>query len=181
MTGDWICDVCGGTFPETAKSESCYIATVCEKCCDSFDHKRSLEQYEAAVRYYQANVTTGEDRLRARVAELEAAIRSHRDQRGDDRCWLDDETLYRVLPEGFTPPVRDCAVELHLCEKFIATRHRPDCEYVSPQRRIEDLEAENATLRAVAIDLAECMDDDKDWDMKDLCNVAREALGMPPH
>lgn len=28
---------------------------------------------------------------------LESAIRKHRDQRGDDRCWLDDEELYKTL------------------------------------------------------------------------------------
>lgn len=44
-----------------------------------------------------------------RIAELEAAIRKHRDQRGDDRCWLDDLDLYAVLgdtqkPEFQLPP-----------------------------------------------------------------------------
>lgn len=32
-----------------------------------------------------------------RVSQLETAIRTHRDQRGDDRCWLDDAELYAVL------------------------------------------------------------------------------------
>lgn len=34
-----------------------------------------------------------------RVSQLETAIRTHRDQRGDDRCWLDDAELYAVLGE----------------------------------------------------------------------------------
>lgn len=80
--------------------------------------------------------------LRRRVAELEAAIRTHRDQRGDDRCWMDDETLYRVLPEGYSPPERDSAVELERCKQYIECRHNPGTEYVSPQRRIEELETE---------------------------------------
>jgi len=76
------------------------------------------------------------------ISTLENAIRNHRDQRGDDRCWQDDETLYSVLPEGYTPPARDSEVELGLCQKFIDTRHNPRTTYISPQRRIEELEAE---------------------------------------
>lgn len=68
------------------------------------------------------------------------AIRKHRDQRGDDRCWLNDEELYKVLPEGYTPPVRDTKVELEMCRKFIECRHNPATQYVSPQTRIEELE-----------------------------------------
>lgn len=87
-----------------------------------------------------------------RVRELEGAIRRHRDQRGDDRCWLDDEQLYRALPEGYTPPERDAKVELSLCEKYIACRHNPATEYVSPQRRIEELEAEVEDLRVKVVE-----------------------------
>jgi hypothetical protein len=40
---------------------------------------------------------------------LRAAIRKHRDQHGDDRCWLDDQELYKVLgdqnePDNSMPP-----------------------------------------------------------------------------
>lgn len=87
--------------------------------------------------------------LIAEVELLQAAIRTHRDQRGDDRCWLDDDTLYAVLPEGYTPPARDACVELADCEKFIATRHNPGTTYVSPQRRIEELETETKQLKAL--------------------------------
>lgn len=87
-----------------------------------------------------------------RIEQLEAAIRSHRDQRGDDRCWIDDETLYRVLPEGYTPPLRDSSVELALCAKYIECRHNPLTEYVSPQRRIEELEREVEQYRQVTQD-----------------------------
>lgn len=73
------------------------------------------------------------------VAELAKAIRLHRDQRGDDRCWMDDELLYKSLPEGYTPPARDSSVELKNCERFIACRHNPATVYVSPEREIEEL------------------------------------------
>lgn len=84
------------------------------------------------------NLNTHE--LQTRIDMLEGAIRKHRDQHGDDRCWMDDEELYRVLPEGYMPPVRDSSVELKMCERFIACRHNPATKYLSPQRRIEELE-----------------------------------------
>lgn len=88
------------------------------------------------------------------------AIRLHRDEPGDDRCWLDDEALYSKLPEGYTPPKRDSKVELANCEKFIACRHSERTEYVSPQRRIEELEEQVKELTA---DLAEAVSDKEFW------------------
>jgi hypothetical protein len=69
-------------------------------------------------------------------------IREHRDTRGDDRCWRDDEALYKLLPEGFEAPDIDSAVELKRCEQFIACRQNPATEYVSPERMIEQLRAD---------------------------------------
>lgn len=77
---------------------------------------------------------------RAEVAALRNAIRKHRDQRGDDRCWLDDEDLYKELPEGYEVPARDTAVELENCNKFLCNRRNPSTKYDSPQRRIEEYE-----------------------------------------
>lgn len=82
------------------------------------------------------------------VERLRAAIRKHRDTRGDDRCFMDDAELYRVLPEGDTRPGRDTAVTLENCYRFIKLRQEGrGCEYVSPQRRIEELESEVARLK----------------------------------
>lgn len=93
----------------------------------------------------------------ARIEVLEAAIRAHRDVRGDDRCWRDDEALYGVLPEGYTPPERDTAVELENCKRYIASRQHPQTSYVSPDVTIAMLrddvaqaQAENQKLRARA-------------------------------
>jgi hypothetical protein len=86
------------------------------------------------------------------VERLRQAIRNHRDQRGDDRCWLDDEELYKALPEGYTPPPRSETVELDCCRRYIATRHHPGTVYISPQRRIEQLED---LLKRVVKELAE--------------------------
>jgi hypothetical protein len=82
------------------------------------------------------------DELQDELDSLRDAVRKHRDQRGDDRCWLDDEELYRALPEGYVAPARDASVELALCQQFIHCRHNPATVYVSPQRRIEELEAQ---------------------------------------
>lgn len=84
----------------------------------------------------------------AEVARYEAGIRAHRDQRGDDRCWRDDEDLYKLLPEGFAAPERDTAVELDNCRRFIELRQNPATQYVSPQREIERLNADVAHLLA---------------------------------
>lgn len=80
------------------------------------------------------------DRLAREVQRLRAAIRAHRDQRGDDRCHLDDAALYAALPEGDTRPaysVERCAaalkadrvVEARAVQRFIDTgalKTRPD-------------------------------------------------------
>lgn len=99
-----------------------------------------LNNYEAiAARKYSfkpGEVVT----LIGEIRRLQAAIRQHRDQRGDDRCWMDDETLYKVLPEGYVPPERDVTVELAQCERYLACRRNPATVYISPQRRIEELE-----------------------------------------
>lgn len=46
--------------------------------------------------------------LRARVAELEAAIRKHREATGHEMCWENDEELWSTLGDGVvidhTPP-----------------------------------------------------------------------------
>lgn len=42
-----------------------------------------------------------------RIEALEQAIIKHRDQRGDDRCWLDDLELYALVggaPDNSLPP-----------------------------------------------------------------------------
>jgi hypothetical protein len=101
------------------------------------------------------------------IEKLRAAIRKHRDQRGDDRCWMDDEELYRVLPEGFTPPARDTAVELANCERFIACRQNPATEYVSPnfeigmlEERVYQRDREIERLNKVLADLLKEMEKD---------------------
>lgn len=123
-------------------------------------------------------IVTGEFQramARAELAEgerdrLAAAIRAHRDQRGDDRCWLDDESLYAALPEGHTPPARDAKVEIDNCIRYISTRRRPGTVYVSPQRRIEELEAERDRLAAENAGLRQAL--------RDLTATAEESIEL---
>lgn len=75
------------------------------------------------------------------IERLRTAIRKHRDYRGDDRCFQDDAELYAVLPEGDTRPACDTAVTIENCHRYIRCRQQGR-EYVSPQRRIEELEGE---------------------------------------
>ena len=46
--------------------------------------------------------------LKARIRELESAIRRHRRATGHNLCWENDEELWSVLPDGkafdHTPP-----------------------------------------------------------------------------
>jgi len=53
------------------------------------------------------------------VQVLRDAIRKHRDERGHDRCWLDDQKLYQSLPEASPGDLN-----LPPKEEFIANCHR---------------------------------------------------------
>lgn len=89
---------------------------------------------QRADRYFEQNGKT-----LIKLEELRAAVRQHRDERGDDRCHADDGRLYAALPEGDTRPPHETAVTIENCQKFIDAR-QAGREYVSPQRRIEELE-----------------------------------------
>lgn len=59
------------------------------------------------------------------------AIREHRDQRGDDRCWLDDVALYNALAEvtgedpTFDLSLPPKAEFLASCERYYEQRRDP--------------------------------------------------------
>lgn len=68
------------------------------------------------------------------IRRLRQGIRYHRDQKGDDRCWVDDVRLYELLPEGPTEgydsklPTRD--VFLANCARFHDSRQvPPGCKF----------------------------------------------------
>lgn len=96
---------------------------------------------------------------RRRIAELEQAIRDHRDARGDDRCWLDDIELYKVLGEDEVPEAMQLALPnreafLGRCAQYWEHRQKPGCE---PWKTVEALEkriAEMASMLNKAADEA---------------------------
>lgn len=76
-----------------------------------------------------------------RVGILETAIRKHRDQRGDDRCWLDDLELYAVLGDeqpDLTLPLRE--EFLSNCSRFWECRQR----HTDPEAAIEEYKGQPA-------------------------------------
>lgn len=106
-------------------------------------------ELERVIAEESGAVLEDRNRLLALTDKLLAAIRKHRDQRGDDRCWLDDRELYTALPEGLDgADLRlHCPEEmLANCKRYIAARHDPSQEYVSPQREIEALRSRVAEL-----------------------------------
>lgn len=86
----------------------------------------------------------------ARVAALEAAIRNHRDQRGDNRCWLDDRELYAVIDDTQADTALPEKPEfLQSCERFWQQRQAPG--EVAPEcMTIAQLMGENARLITLA-------------------------------
>lgn len=75
--------------------------------------------------------TKSREELLGMLLTLRAAVRAHRDARGNDRCWLDDLELYRQLPEQAPNPselqlpprdefLRNCAT-YHACRQPCGT------------------------------------------------------------
>lgn len=81
-----------------------------------------------------------------RIKELEDAIREHRDQKGDDRCWLDDRKLYRVIGDDADlslPPKHDF---LKSCERYWEQRQSLNDKFALEHPTIGQLNRRIATL-----------------------------------
>lgn len=66
--------------------------------------------------------------LKKEIEKLQEGIRYHRDQKGDDRCWVDDLRLYELLPEGsvgYDPTLPPEETFLENCKRFCRTRQVP--------------------------------------------------------
>lgn len=70
-----------------------------------------------------------------------AAIRKHRDEKGHDRCWLDDLVLYRMLPEG----IGDADLTLPPKEEFLR-----GCDRYYELRRAKTKDEADAEARRLA-------------------------------
>jgi len=73
-------------------------------------------------------MTKTQETLLDTVRRSRAAIREHRDQIGDYRCWVDDEVLYHsTLPElnDLTPEPPDINEFMRRCEAYHSNRQDP--------------------------------------------------------
>ena len=89
--------------------------------------------------------------MKAEILRLRSGVRKHRDQRLDDRCWMDDIELYEVLPEGIEPSYVDLRllpkdVMLRNCEHYIECRSAS----LTPEEAIEKYKQ----LKKVDVNLA---------------------------
>ncbi len=67
------------------------------------------------------------------IIDLENQIRKIRDNFGDDKCWMDWDALFAMLPEGYTPPKQDIPIQLENCKQYLACQNN-GTEYVPPPR-----------------------------------------------
>lgn len=92
-------------------------------------------------------------RMDAHVRRLEEAIRKHRDQRGDNRCWLDDVELYRSLRDELSEYAVDTELPpkcdfLMSCSRYWDQRQRPSDKNLTPScMTLAQLQAEVERLR----------------------------------
>lgn len=71
--------------------------------------------------------------LEKEVNQLQSAIRRHRDEKGHDRCWLDDQELYKVLPEGLSGVDQQLPSEeefLGNCKNYFDHRQDPNVCFI---------------------------------------------------
>ena len=88
---------------------------------------------------------------------LRGAIRTHRDEKGHDRCWKDHEKLYAILPEpgpegaGTLPPHDEFLTN---CERYWQSEKAGEA-WCSERQRAEKAEARCAAYEADRIPFAE--------------------------
>ena len=120
----------------------------CDWCLDGLECRSGVHSTELEQQLFERL-----ERVEAENAKLEAAIRNHRDQRGDDRCYLDDAELYSVLGESeavtVLPPKE---VFLANCARFHASRQKPGEKYETEEERYQDLKTKVAELETKIFD-----------------------------
>ena len=87
---------------------------------------------------------------RTEYLKLKTAIRKHSDQRGDDRCWLDDIELYDALGEesaGVNMTLPPKCEFLKSCERFWEQRQFQKQEPSPDEMTIGQLQNEVKRLR----------------------------------
>ncbi len=77
-------------------------------------------------------------------------IRRHRDQKGDDRCWLDDYFVWSLLPDSPQDPTTLPSFDAGMaeCRKFFLYRRADEADIV-PADAIQDKNAWDADLETM--------------------------------
>ncbi len=77
--------------------------------------------------------------IKAEILRLRNAIRYHRDQKGDDRCWLDDDWLWSLLPGGAEPPKTLPSYEemMSRCGAFYRDRRADQADLIPVDAQID--------------------------------------------
>ena len=86
---------------------------------------------------------------------LRNAIKKHRAQKADDRCWMDDQELYAILGDGNLGDNRvgDLSETLANCKRFIERR----CQKGGTWKSYVELETENAALKTAVKIIADAV------------------------
>lgn len=66
----------------------------------------------------------GDNDCRAAILERRESIRNHRDERGDDRCFLDDYLLWKWLSDSPPEPVAPISIEWGMEQCALFYNHR---------------------------------------------------------
>lgn len=130
--------------PDTFRQARLFFSFL-EKICkdNSIKYKtiKRADRFNLIFENYQTDFEIA-PYINNRILELENAIRKHRDQKLDDRCFLDDQELYKVLnepiPEDYNaiPPIDKM---LKNCKRYLEKRCNPDNKWKSYQELEEEL------------------------------------------
>lgn len=98
---------------------------------------------------YFVTCANAHESLAADNKRLREGIEKHRDQKGDDRCWLDDQELYAIVDpdikvEGSLPPRCDF---LASCERFWEQRQSTSDTFALDHPTIGQMERTIKRLR----------------------------------
>jgi hypothetical protein len=88
-------------------------------------------------RFKLSSLNLDEASLREAILERRQVIRMHRDQKGDDRCWLDDWLVWMMLDDTSPEPRLPPSVSMTRCQMFYQCR-RADAPDPMPANAISD-------------------------------------------
>lgn len=96
------------------------------------------------------------------IVKLRAQIRSHRDAKGNDRCWENDVALYKLLPEPlpeeFTPEMPPACEFMLRCAEYRKQQAQDTEIWISVEYDINLTHYVEAFLQ-YKHDLCYCLDD----------------------